>query len=260
MSMFSSRLQAMPSLPMAEGVLSLLEDGAATCSALGQDDLATNIMHRQKSDLQALLEMPRETRVDQSQTASFVAGLTERISLIQGPPSETHCQLSSNLTHVNLCIGTGKSFIGALLSKAFLAHTIETILVLCYTNHALDQFLEDILDMSVAEEDMLRLGSKSTVRTKALGLPEQDGGGARPTPNLSQNTPRTPWRLRQCFFEHAEASLKDIQKCANSFSRWHNAICGGFWGGGGGGGCSRIPLGQASFRVPVRRWHSLCHK
>ena len=84
-----ARLQAMPSLPLAEGVLSLLKDGAATRSTLGLDALAKSILQDEGSDLQNLLDLPRETRLDNPQTASYVAGLTEQISLIQGPPGKT---------------------------------------------------------------------------------------------------------------------------------------------------------------------------
>ena len=69
--------------------------------------------------------------------------------------------------------GTGKSFIGALLAKAFHDHVNSTILVICYTNHALDQFLEDFLDIGIPPESIVRLGSKSTQRTATLNLSEQ---------------------------------------------------------------------------------------
>lgn len=67
-------------------------------------------------------------------------------------------------------IGTGKSFIGALLAKAHHDYAKQTILVVCYTNHALDQFLEDLLDIGIPESSMVRLGGKSTDRTKSLSL------------------------------------------------------------------------------------------
>lgn len=46
-------------------------------------------------------------------------------------------------------------------------------MVVCYTNHALDQFLEDLLDIGIPASDMIRLGAKSTPRTKALSLRDQ---------------------------------------------------------------------------------------
>lgn len=61
------------------------------------------------------------------------------------------------------------------MAKTLHAHSHEKILVLCYTNHALDQFLEDILDIGVSETVMVRLGAKSTERTRSLGLYEQAG-------------------------------------------------------------------------------------
>ena len=47
------------------------------------------------------------------------------------------------------------------------------ILIVCYTNHALDQFLEDLLDIGIPGKNMVRLGGKSTARTKPLSLYDQ---------------------------------------------------------------------------------------
>ena len=69
--------------------------------------------------------------------------------------------------------GTGKSFIGALIAKSLFQHTKKTILVVCYKNHALDQFLEDLLDIGISGDSIVRLGSKSTERTKPLTMFEQ---------------------------------------------------------------------------------------
>jgi hypothetical protein len=44
---------------------------------------------------------------------------------------------------------------------------------MCYTNHALDQFLEDLLDIGIDSSRIVRLGSKSTLRTSKLTLSEQ---------------------------------------------------------------------------------------
>lgn len=73
----------------------------------------------------------------------------------------------------NACLGTGKSFIGALLAKIIHDFTKQTILVVCYTNHALDQFLEDLLDIGISGRSMVRLGGKSTARTESLALQKQ---------------------------------------------------------------------------------------
>jgi hypothetical protein len=70
----------------------------------------------------------------------------------------------------SLDAGTGKSFIGALLAKFLHDQANSRILVVCYTNHALDQFLEDLLDIGIPESSMVRLGGKSTPRTERFSL------------------------------------------------------------------------------------------
>lgn len=44
-------------------------------------------------------------------------------------------------------------------------------MVIAYTNHALDQFLEELLVAGIPESDMVRLGSKSTEQTAKLSMP-----------------------------------------------------------------------------------------
>lgn len=83
-------------------------------------------------------------------------------------------------------LGTGKSFVGALIAKALFDHSKEAILVMCYTNHALDQFLEDLLDVGISSSAIVRLGSKSSPRTAPLKLSEQQASYRR--------TPAT-WRI-----------------------------------------------------------------
>lgn len=56
-----------------------------------------------------------------------------------------------------LVAGTGKTFLGVLLAKIILSHTKEKILCVCFTNHALDSFLEDLLSKGV--QDIVRIGS-----------------------------------------------------------------------------------------------------
>ncbi|CAN0393666.1 unnamed protein product, partial [Laminaria digitata] len=55
--------------------------------------------------------------------------------------------------------GTGKTFIGAFLAQTILSMTNERILIVCYTNHALDSFLEDILSKGV--DSLVRIGGGS---------------------------------------------------------------------------------------------------
>jgi hypothetical protein len=82
-----------------------------------------------------------------------------------------------------LCIhfisGTGKSFIGALVAKAIHDFTELTMLVVCYTNHALDDILEGLLDIGIPAASMVRMGGKSTSRTEALTINKQGRSGNR---------------------------------------------------------------------------------
>ena len=71
--------------------------------------------------------------------------LTSELCLIQGPP------------------GTGKTYIGLKIVNVLLKnfHNLklkEPILIVCYTNHALDQFLEGISQFT---EQLVRVGGRS---------------------------------------------------------------------------------------------------
>ncbi|KAF5346146.1 hypothetical protein D9758_009987 [Tetrapyrgos nigripes] len=108
-----------------------------------------------RQDLKQVLQVPKSIVLDHAQAHSLLSGLKQRLAIIQGPP------------------GTGKSFIGALLAKFLHQFSNQKILVVCYTNHALDQFLEDLLDIGIPMDDMVRLGGKSTTKTEPMMLQKQ---------------------------------------------------------------------------------------
>lgn len=122
-------------------------------------NLVKDLGNNYSLDLQDRLQLPSPTRLDESQAVCLRSGLTQSLTLIQGPP------------------GTGKSFIGSLIAKAIYSFSTETILVVCYTHHALDQFLEDLLNFDIPGFDIVRLGStkKATPRTKLLSLHDKRG-------------------------------------------------------------------------------------
>ncbi|WZH47640.1 P-loop containing nucleoside triphosphate hydrolase protein [Fusarium acuminatum] len=103
------------------------------------------------------LKLDKDIYLQDAQLNSFIHGLSRDLALIQGPP------------------GTGKSFLGALILLTILRLTTSRVLVLSYTNHALDQFLEDLMDIGVSADQMVRLGSKCTEATKPTLLREYDG-------------------------------------------------------------------------------------
>ena len=91
------------------------------------------------------------------------------------------------------------------MAKVLHDSTAQTILVVCFTNHALDQFLEDLMDIGIPTSAMVRLGGKSTDRTKPLMIREQG----------SINLDRTQWaqidKLKQNLQKH-ETRLQDAFK------------------------------------------------
>ncbi|KAJ9610538.1 hypothetical protein H2200_005315 [Cladophialophora chaetospira] len=83
--------------------------------------------------------------LDPAQADALLNSLNRSIALIQGPP------------------GTGKSFTGVGLIKVLLAAQstakLGPILCVCYTNHALDQLLEDLISHDIGQ--IVRMGSQS---------------------------------------------------------------------------------------------------
>eukprot|EP00980_Cylindrotheca_fusiformis_P004952 scaffold1051_cov119-Cylindrotheca_fusiformis.AAC.27 len=79
--------------------------------------------------------------LDISQARAVRHVLTNRVALIQGPP------------------GT----VGGLIAQIILDNTAEKILCVCYTNHALDQFLEHLIE--AGKTNVVRLGSRTKSET-----------------------------------------------------------------------------------------------
>ncbi|CAL1529242.1 unnamed protein product [Lymnaea stagnalis] len=108
--------------------------------------------HTQRIPILDTEEWPEasETDLNDSQLEALKLALTNEISLIQGPP------------------GTGKTYVGLKVVEILLQNSVRRtlpgrhrpILVVCYTNHALDQFLEGILEFS--PEGVIRVGRQST--------------------------------------------------------------------------------------------------
>ncbi|KAG6328788.1 hypothetical protein ID866_10301, partial [Astraeus odoratus] len=145
-------------LPLSEEIL-FWEDGKAIGSPpVAVPNITIPLACDPEMDIQRYLDTPKSIRLDICQARSLLAGLNQRLSLIQGPP------------------GTGKSFIGALLAKALYKFTTQTILVVCYTNHALDQFLEDLIAIGINRTAIVRLGGRPKASVEDLGVNRLKGG------------------------------------------------------------------------------------
>ncbi|KAJ3167234.1 hypothetical protein HDU87_001723, partial [Geranomyces variabilis] len=94
----------------------------------------------------SIAQLRAHTTLDPGQCQAFIHALSSELALLQGPP------------------GTGKSYIGVQIVKVLLANkralNLGPVICVCYTNHALDQFLEHLLDSGVTT-NMVRMGSRS---------------------------------------------------------------------------------------------------
>ncbi len=93
--------------------------------------------------------------LDESQLVAIKTAMTREFALIQGPP------------------GTGKTYLGLKVMRALIENRhvwdpacTSPILIVCYTNHALDQFLEGILEfmkevLQLRETGVVRVGGRS---------------------------------------------------------------------------------------------------
>ena len=95
-----------------------------------------------RSDIDAL---HKASTLDNTQAFALLSSLSRSFALIQGPP------------------GTGKSYTGVALMKTLVSNkeaaALGPILVVTFTNHALDQSLEHLLDQGITQ--IIRLGSNS---------------------------------------------------------------------------------------------------
>jgi len=87
----------------------------------------------------------------------------------------------------------------------------------CYTNHALDQFLEDLLNIGIPASSMVRLGSKSSIMTKALTL---QTGGAK----LQRETFKVIDQLKADAARMHARLKEDFQQYMSSYIRWDQLL------------------------------------
>ncbi|KAF1915145.1 hypothetical protein BDU57DRAFT_576497 [Ampelomyces quisqualis] len=156
------------------------------------------------NDNEVLNQLEAKTSLDRGQCQALLAALTREFAFIQGPP------------------GTGKSYLGLHLMRVLLdvkkQAKLGPILVVCYTNHALDQFLDHLLEVGVTK--IIRVGSQS--KSKALANHNLQ--------YLRKSEPNSKAEKAQAW--QAYHSLDDFKNNANDVLRelrhlhgmadWHN--------------------------------------
>ncbi|KAJ5887927.1 hypothetical protein N7495_007968 [Penicillium taxi] len=135
----------------------------ASITNVGADTVALDPSTPESIDT---LKLQTQTGLDHGQCQGLIAALTREYALIQGPP------------------GTGKSYLGVKLVQVLLEikakANLGPIIVICYTNHALDQFLKHLLDVGI--QKIIRMGGRSKateLEGKNLRVVSKDIGKTR---------------------------------------------------------------------------------
>ncbi|CAG4956480.1 unnamed protein product [Colias eurytheme] len=161
-------------------------------------DTVYNIQNKKGEDLyvpvldQSQWPSPELLNLDQSQMDAYNFALTREFAVIQGPP------------------GTGKTFLGVKIASTLLKNlSLEgtPMLIICYTNHALDQFLEGILNIT---NNIIRLGSQS--KSKILEPYTLNNVRAKNKSRFSYLYASKRSELEKVFNEMTELQ-SDIEKC-----------------------------------------------
>ena len=165
-----------------------------------------------------------QVQLDQSQLDAIKMALTQKVSVIQGPP------------------GTGKTYIGIKIVQALLNNRLiwdsarnSPILVVCYTNHALDQFLEEIINLNMFS--VVRIGSrcqnekvaKFAIKNPAIRRPKIPRDVYFETCDKRENVRRAGLNLDYKFRviqESCEPRLEDLIEFVAPIHRAQLCSCG----------------------------------
>lgn len=148
-----------------------------------------------------IAKLQEHSTLDNAQAVAVVNSLQRCIGLIQGPP------------------GTGKSYTGVALIKVLIQALLKSkrasanrrragedlgpIICVCYTNHALDQLLEDLLEKKITTQ-IVRIGSQSkSEKLERFNLRSMSGQN-----NKTKAEKRDEWELHR--------DLDDIEKEFNA--------------------------------------------
>ncbi|RXW21902.1 hypothetical protein EST38_g3950 [Candolleomyces aberdarensis] len=134
----------------------------------------------------------KSSRLDPSQADAVVDTLLREVSLIQGPP------------------GTGKSFVGLELLRVLLA-SARPILMIAFTNHALDHMLAGVLDAKITDK-IVRLGSRSAdERISGFSLENLEKIAGKSDSGLDRINRRNYYNLKE--------TEKEIERYMKEFTR-----------------------------------------
>ncbi|KAI9730359.1 MAG: hypothetical protein M1834_005869 [Cirrosporium novae-zelandiae] len=147
-------------------------------------------------DLKAFQEM---SVLDDAQASALIDSLSRSLALIQGPP------------------GTGKSFTGVAIIKVLLSNKkhakLGPIVCVTYTNHALDQLLEELIHSGISQ--VIRIGGRS----KSELLQPLNLRLVAKKVEQTKVEKRRKWELAQAL-EKDEDALSDFFSTLNKLDSW----------------------------------------
>lgn len=196
------RLQRMHTIPFPE----LLFSNCAGVGAFSAGDTLTCKLEElgqlvaAGADLRPLLQCPMDNtspvHLDEHQLQAVRACLTSRCPLVQGPPGtgwahkHTRMQLETTATRaqhwlngsdltralicacvvVRLCALSGKTLVGAVVTRLLLLYTDLTVIAVTFTNHALDDLLIKLQRVGVHTNDMVRISSNKKIHSSLQSI------------------------------------------------------------------------------------------
>ncbi|PFH58340.1 hypothetical protein XA68_13854 [Ophiocordyceps unilateralis] len=163
------------------------------------DILRDAIANNKGVDLSTVVPIESSVEVHGAQLEALVSGLDRTLGLIQGPP------------------GTGKSFVGALIVLLILELTDYRVLVLSFTNHALDQFLGDLKNVGIDEENMVRLGKAPSHADKIHMSNLAQQSDFRPSRNMFQR--------QQSLYLDLNLAREEISTLGERLTHRCSAVC-----------------------------------
>ncbi|KAL9094875.1 MAG: hypothetical protein Q9165_002824 [Trypethelium subeluteriae] len=143
-------------------------------------------------DIQQLKD---RSTLDDTQATALVEALTRSLALIQGPP------------------GTGKSYTGVSIIRVLIenreAANLGPTVCVCYTNHALDQLLEELVMSGI--QDIVRIGGFS--KSKKL-----DQFNLR---NIAETTPQTRTENKRIWETKAVLAhdINELNQCLEALGQ-----------------------------------------
>ena len=142
------------------------------------------------------------TDLDDSQLEALKVALTQEVAVIQGPP------------------GTGKTYIGLKIAEAYLRNRSawdpqksSPIFVVCYTNHALDQFLEGIMNINGLEANIIRIGGRSKNEALSHCLLREKVQNARADRSIPGNVFKTYKDARADMIDNRDFIERMMKNC-----------------------------------------------